>query len=106
MSGVIGRLRWAAGMRRRKSPSAYVRLFWHDFVIHAVLNRGGERCQRCGRGYVLWHAPTDLWLRVHGSPAGLLCPGCFDLEAQRLGLSVEFNARLRGRLSLSGGNDE
>jgi hypothetical protein len=72
--------------------AARARLFWHDFVIH-VLFEGGERCQDCGRDYVLWEAPTSLYVEVHGSPWGLLCPGCFDRQAREKGIAVEFVAR-------------
>lgn len=103
MSDTVGRIGWAARsfgcavrFGRPCSPVAHLRLLWHDFIIHALLNRGGERCQRCGNNYVLWHAPSELWDRVHGSPAGLLCPQCFSREAERFGISVDFAARDRG----------
>jgi len=41
----------------------------------------GEHCQGCGRGYALvWAAQDDLWNEVVGSPAGTLCPECFEYE--------------------------
>ena len=91
-SSVIGRLGWAAGMRRRRKPAVWARLAWHDFIVHGLRNRGGERCQECGRGYPLWRAPDNLYALVHGTTAGLLCPACFDRKARAHGLSVEFQA--------------
>lgn len=90
--GALGRLSWALRQRRRpRSPAGMLRLWWQDFVIH-VLFEGGERCQDCGRGYVLWRAPDDLYVRVHGSGHGLLCPACFARQARVRGIIVEFRA--------------
>jgi hypothetical protein len=95
-SGAWGRLSWAWGIRRHpRSPVAWLRLVWHDFIAHGVLNRGGERCQECGRGYVLWRAPDALYEDVHGSCGGLLCPACFERQAAEKGISVEFRAVVR-----------
>jgi hypothetical protein len=100
--GAIGRLQWAARMKRRpRSVVGYCRLLWHDFVIHPLFV-GHEVCQDCGRGYPLWHAEGDLWDRVHGSPGGLLCPHCFDRQAQEAGFSIEFRAILRGPMLSEG----
>ena len=52
-----GRLRYAFGQASQGSPRsglARLRLLWHDFIVHALLNRGGERCQDCGRDYPIW----------------------------------------------------
>ena len=95
--GVRGRLGWAIRLRRHpryvpgRSVVGRTRLLWHDFIFHPLFE-GGERCQDCGRDYVLWHAPTDLYERVHGSTAGLLCPKCFSRQADEAGIPVEFIA--------------
>jgi hypothetical protein len=87
------RLRWVLGMKRRpRSLAAWVRLAWHDFVVHGLFDNGCERCQDCGRDYPLWHAEGDLWERVHGTYGGLLCPSCFDRQAAAKGISIEFKA--------------
>lgn len=92
-SGVWGRWSWARSMKRRpRTPIGWLRLAWHDFVVHGLLDCGGERCQDCGRDYVLWRAPDDLYEQVHGTAAGLLCPMCFDHQALKQGISVEFQA--------------
>jgi hypothetical protein len=78
--------------RRPNSAAARFRLAWHDFVTHALLNKGGERCEDCARGYPCWYAEADLWERVHGSPGGLLCPSCFDGQARKAGVRIEFRA--------------
>lgn len=95
---ILGRLKWAAGMRRRRWPPAvWLRLAWHDFITHGLFGPGHEICQNCGRGYVLWHAEDDLWERVHGTPGGLLCPACFDRQALDAGVLIEFRAILFDR---------
>lgn len=54
----------------------------------------GELCQECGRKYypVIWHAPDELWLAVHGSSGGLLCPLCFVRKAEAKGIDVDWRA--------------
>jgi hypothetical protein len=92
--GMAGRLRYAAEMRRKPiSLAGHLRMYWQDFVIH-VLFEGGEICQDCGRGYVLWWAPDDLYREVHGSSGGLLCPACFSRKAETHGLVLEFVPRV------------
>lgn len=95
------RVAWAAkmhvGMVRRgwprpRTPFAWLRLLWQDFVVHGLFGPGGEVCQDCGRGYPLWHAEKDLWSRIVGGSGGMLCPSCFDRRARRLGLDIEFRA--------------
>ena len=60
----------------------------------ATLVRGyyGELCQECGRRYILWHSPNDIWATVlpESNGAGLLCPNCFDQLAEQCGLSLEW----------------
>lgn len=79
-STMIGRLRWAADPRLRrhaKTVAASMRLLWHDLIVHGVFDRGGERCQDCGRDYPRWAATDQDWNEVVGVPWGLLCPRCF-----------------------------
>jgi hypothetical protein len=99
--GVRGRLGWAARTHRHAHPrsiAARMRLLWHDFVIHGLFE-GSERCQDCGRDYVLWEAPNDLYREVHGSPHGLLCPDCFARQAREKGIVILFAATVFKRAS-------
>lgn len=92
--GAAGRFRWALRQHRRpRGLAGLLRLWWADFVIHPLFE-GRERCQDCGRGYVQWHAPPDLYEEVHGSLYGLLCPACFARQGQDRGIAVEFEARV------------
>lgn len=61
-----------------------------------------ELCQGCGRRIMAhtgswWHADDDLWLDVHGSEAGTLCPRCFTEDAKRKGISVYWQATVDER---------
>jgi hypothetical protein len=96
--GVLGRLRYSLRMGRKPvSLAGLFRLWWADFVIHPLFELG-ERCQDCGRSFVLWWAPDDdLYVEVHGSPYGILCPACFDRQAEAKGITVRFEARVARR---------
>jgi hypothetical protein len=90
--GALGRLRWAIRQRRKPTSLAgRLRLWWADFILHPLFECS-ERCQDCGREYVLWSAPGDLYQEVHGSGFGLLCPGCFSAQADAKGIAVAFVA--------------
>lgn len=90
--GVRARLRWAVHQHRKPTSLAgLLRLWWADLILHPFFECG-ERCQDCGREYVLWHAPDDLYAEVHGSGFGLLCPGCFSRQADAKGITVCFAA--------------
>lgn len=56
-----------------------------------VLIRGydGEGCWFCGRPYMLWWAPDDLWVEFSGN-SGLCCPACFDKRAERAGVTLHW----------------
>lgn len=75
---------------RHRRPIAGWRALWRIIVHHD----NGEGCQRCGRAYVLWRADDDLYLRVHGTPHGTLCPWCFDAEARAQDLLLEWAPRV------------
>lgn len=45
----------------------------------------GEACWFCGRPYMLWHSPDDLWTEFSGN-SGLCCPSCFDKRARERGV--------------------
>jgi hypothetical protein len=50
-----------------------------------------EICGRCGgKVGMVWHAPDELWLAGNGMgrDAGVLCVRCFNLLAERSGLSL------------------
>lgn len=59
--------------------------------IWFIIGHNSETCQKCGRRYLLWFAEHDLWDAVIGHYNGLRCPKCFDKEASRLGLVLEWN---------------
>lgn len=94
-----GRLRYMLRFRRKPiSLAARLRMYWRDFVIH-VLFEDTESCQDCGRPYVWWRAPDELYGEVHGSLRGTLCPGCFDRQATAKGIVVRFEAVEARRLA-------
>ena len=82
--------RWVWWYVRNGRIVAALRVAWVTYV------RGwsGQGCQTCGRRYypVIWHARNDLWLAVHGSVAGILCPACFVREAARKGIELDWLA--------------
>ncbi len=46
---------------------------------------GDAVCQECGAANPVWWAENELWNAVMGSEAGILCPTCFIITAQRQG---------------------
>lgn len=91
-SGIVGRLRWS--VRTGRNPASFaalLRLWWADFVLHPLFGIG-ERCQDCGRGFVLWRAPDELYTVVYGSLRGILCPACFSRRGAAKGITVAFEA--------------
>lgn len=74
----------------RNRVAALARTAWWLWIIGYF----GERCQDCGRLYLHWHAPDDLYARVTGNPkiggtsGGLFCLECFDRRARVLGLTI------------------
>lgn len=89
------RLRWV--QKQRGGRRARVRCFWHT----AVRGYAYEVCDECGRPVGAttgswWSAPDDLWHEVVGTPAddhsGVLCPPCFTLKAERVGVLVRWEA--------------
>lgn len=90
--GPLRRLRWSLTVRRHpKTLAGWLRLWWHDFVIHPIFE-GGERCQDCGCKYVLWWSDDeDLWRKGNdGNLGGLLCPMCFAKRLDKRGVVVRF----------------
>ncbi len=48
-----------------------------------------EFCRDCGiRQPIVWHAIDALWLEIWGSPAGVLCPTCFNKRCVARGISL------------------
>jgi hypothetical protein len=78
--------RWVWDYVRWRRPAAALR------TIYWTLIRGwdGEACQFCGRPYLLWRAPDDLWLDLIGSPHGLCCLTCFDDRARQRGVWLQW----------------
>lgn len=77
--------RWILSyVRQGKIQPAVRQCYW-------VLIRGhiGEACNFCGRPYMVWWAPNDLWERFAGD-AGLCCPNCFDRRARRAGVILKW----------------
>src|SRR5271154_402062 len=94
--GALGRLRWA--IRTGRKPTSFaglLRLWWADFILHPLFECG-ERCQDCGRPFVLWRAPDALYEHVYGSLRGILCPACFSRRARAKGIAVRFIASATG----------
>ena len=97
------RYAWANGHRwvwwyvRRRRFVAALRVAWVTFIQ----GWPGEACQECGRRYVLWHADDALYSELTGNwdePArGLFCPACFDRKADRAGIVLVWEPRVRMR---------
>lgn len=57
-----------------------------------------EYCHDCGvRQPLVWWSDNDLWHEVTGEPyisgdnmAGVLCPKCFDVRCQKLGILLRW----------------
>lgn len=87
LAGVI-RYEWSV-RRAWTSPMAAARGLWWTFVRRYAY----ETCV-CGRrvaagiGGTYWRAPDEMWERVVGSPAGVLCPSCFTERAEASGLRL------------------
>jgi hypothetical protein len=80
LSEAGGRFRWAIKTARHAEPKSFaarLRLLWHDFVLHTLLNSGRQPCQDCGHDYPLWRASDEDWNLVQGGPWGILCERCF-----------------------------
>ena len=79
--------KWAL---KSKTPIAWLRTMWLSYV----LGHDGESCQDCGKRYINWFCDydSDLYLRVHGNNGGLLCPNCFDKQAQKKGIKLRWEA--------------
>lgn len=68
---------------RRRQPIAWLRA-----LGGILLGDNVERCQECGRRYVMWRSTDVLYVQVHGSAFGGVCPWHFDEEAQHRGLAL------------------
>ncbi len=57
-------------------------------------SEGAERCQDCGRRYlVVWKCSDELWRKITGrGEAGLLCPMCFDKRCRGAGIHLHWEA--------------
>ena len=54
-----------------------------------------EFCHRCGkRQRLVWHAPDDVFARHRGG-YNVLCPDCFSRHAERHGLSLVWDPKVR-----------
>ena len=63
-----------------------------------------EYCHDCGiEQPVVWTADDDLWMLVNGSPYGVLCPRCFGIRAEKMGLFLRWKPTVE---SAAGGGTE
>lgn len=77
----------AAYYGRYRRWAGMARALWGRLVE----NDEGERCEVCGRDYVLWHANGYLYRRVVGDGGGTFCPACFDHMAEERGIHLEWS---------------
>jgi len=71
----------------------FLRTLWLTLACGHI----SETCQECGKPYLLWWAPDDLYATVTGlekrggsySP-GLFCLDCFDRKAVRKGMLLRW----------------
>ena len=76
---------WTAWYWRRGRFAAGLRDLWRTVVYGDI----GEKCQECGRSYLLWHAPDKLWRKlVSKAGNGLVCPACFDRKVRAKGYTL------------------
>jgi hypothetical protein len=69
----------------------------HDDKQHEESEQREGLCSDCGRDYATpWSAPSDLWNAVVKSRAGMLCPSCFMLRAQRCGIAARWILETEG----------
>ena len=47
-----------------------------------------EVCKECGRSYLLWIAPSELFEAVNGSRVGCLCLDCFTIKAAAKDINI------------------
>lgn len=86
--------RWALCYLQRGLITASVRTIWFSLVRGHM----GEACQECGRPYLFWRSPDDVYESVTGtgrsldgqSAPGLYCPDCFDKKARRKGIVLQW----------------
>lgn len=46
-------------------------------------------CQACGGKNPRWHAPDREWYQIMGCGSGVLCPKCYQLKADAIGISTD-----------------
>jgi len=87
------RYRKGRGISYGMAVLGFLRTLWLTLVCGHIC----EACQECGRAYLLWWAPDDLYATVTGlekrggsySP-GLFCLDCFDRKARRKGIHLRW----------------
>jgi hypothetical protein len=77
--------RWVWNDLRRGALVVALRTAWWALVR----GHDGETCGFCGRPYILWHSPDDLWVAFSGN-SGCCCPSCFDLRAYDQGVVLKW----------------
>lgn len=83
------RYSWRHGWKwalKTRTFLGFLRVMWLSYA----LGWDSESCQTCGKRYVLWWADDELYKLVHKSTAGLLCPNCFDREANENHISLRW----------------
>lgn len=66
----------------------------HKFPFEKEKEKRELLCEVCDRDYPIWYAPNPLWNKVMRWPdgreasekIGFICPTCFAMEAERLGI--------------------
>lgn len=59
---------------------------------HAVSGDVERVCQQCGGQNPTWYADNELFNKVNGSPNGIICPSCFEKNADEMGVNIIFQA--------------
>ena len=85
--------RWIGWYLRRGRLLPAARQVWLAYVIGWI----SEVCQDCGRRYPLWRADDKLYSRVTGRvgrngerAGGLFCHDCFDTQAEKRGITLQW----------------
>lgn len=65
-----------------------------------------DKCQECGAPNPLWYGENGLFNEVNGSPAGIICPMCFQDKATEKGIDIIFVGKRFGTPTTISPTDE